>query len=133
MIGKDMIGFVPKPIRLLSALCAFSFAASGGTMSIEQDFTPENCAITFPEGWHVMSELPSRPGVLAAYTDSTRNRVLLLVADNEMPSGPVDDRFIASFDREAEKVDGDKHLSGKYIDVGGIQSYERLGAIDSPG
>src|SRR5215469_8094703 len=99
MIAKNMIGFVPKSIRLLSALCAFSFAAYGGTMSIEQDFPNNNCGITFSGGWHVASNIPSRPGVVAAYTDATRTRIVMLVIDNERPTGPIDDHFVAGYDK----------------------------------
>src|SRR5215469_10108239 len=133
MIGKNMIGFVAKSIGLLSTLCAFSFGAWGGTMSIEQDFPNNNCGITFPAGWHVQSNFPSRPGVVAAYIDTTRNRAIILVIDNIRPSGPIDDRFIAGYDQHLEKIDGDKHWGGNYIEVGGIKSYERFGAIDSHG
>jgi hypothetical protein len=71
------------------------------------------------------------PGVVAAYTDTTRNRVVLLVIDHKTPSGPLDDSFIAGFDRGIKKLAGDNRFGGGYIEVGGIKSYERFGGIES--
>ncbi|HEX3624413.1 MAG TPA: hypothetical protein VH280_03200 [Verrucomicrobiae bacterium] len=112
----------------MSALFAFSFAAFAGTMTIEQDFPDQNCGITFPEGWHAMANIPSRPDNVASYIDSTRRRIVNLIIENRKLSGPLDDHFVAEFNRDFEK-DGETLLSGKYIEVGGIKSYERVSSF----
>ena len=100
---------------------------------MEKQFVDDNFAITIPDGWHVVTNLPPTPGMVAAYGDVTRKRMALLLIGNERPSGPMSERLAAEIDQGFQRKGRDIRISGKFIDVGGIKSYERLGSLDSHG
>lgn len=79
-----------------------------------------------------MANFPSQPDIIAAYCDADGKRIVNLVIYDRRPSGPLNDRFVTGFNRGLEK-DGDIRLSGKYIEVAGIRSYERLGHFSQRG
>lgn len=128
-----MITFSAKSLRLLIATCALFFSACSGAWAMEQQFADDNCAITFPDDWHVVANMQSKPGVIAAYGDATSNRLVILQVYNTKPVGPLNDRFIAQYEQGIEASGGGNRLSGQYIEVGGIKSYERLGTVVSHG
>lgn len=124
-----MSGYSAKSIRLLTAVCTLFFAALSGALAMEQQFPDDNCAITIPDTWLVMTNYSPQPGLLAVYSDATGNRRLILQIINKKPPGPLDDRFIAEFEKGYQESGGGVPLSGKYIEVDGIKSYERLGGF----
>ncbi|HUA67512.1 MAG TPA: hypothetical protein VMA13_03095 [Candidatus Saccharimonadales bacterium] len=83
-----MTTFSAKPIRLGTAICAFLLVVSSGASAAEQQFADDNCAITFPDDWHVLTAMQSRPNVMAAYTDAAGTRIVILQAYNQKPTGP---------------------------------------------
>jgi hypothetical protein len=117
------------PLAKLTIACALFFTASGAALAGELQFADDNCAITFLNTWHVMKNVPPQQGMLAAYSDLTGKRIVFFQRFDKKPVGPLDDRFIAGFEQEHEQKGGGERLSGKYIKVGGIKCYERLGTM----
>lgn len=128
-----MIEFPVKSIPLITTTCALFFAAFGNALAAEQQFSDNNCAITIPDTWTVTTNFPSQPTLLAVYTDAAGNRRVALQVINKKPPGPLDDRFIAEFEKGYEGSSAAKVLSGKYVEVDGIKSYELLGNLFLPG
>jgi hypothetical protein len=52
--------------------------------------------------------------------------VVVIVYDHKS-SGPLDEHFISEFERGMESSGAGKRVSGKFIEIRGIKSYERLG------
>jgi hypothetical protein len=123
-----MIGFPAKSIRLWAAIGGLFFAACGGAWSMEQQFAEDNFAITLPDTWHELTNIAPQPTLLAAYSDATGNRRVVLEIIEKKPTGPLDDRFITGFEKGYQESGGGTPLSGKYIEVDGIKSYELLGS-----
>jgi hypothetical protein len=98
-------------------------------MAIEQQFSDQNCAFTVPDAWQVMTNVPPQVGLIAVYSDVTGKRRVALQIINKKPSGPLDDRFIAGFEQGIRESGGGNPLSAKFIEVGGIKSYERQGTL----
>jgi len=118
----------PTPKRLLIALITF-FAPTYSLVGQEREFTNYNCAITPPDGWSMMTNYPSQPGLFTIFfgkADKSR-LVLLMVDDRHKPAGPVDDRFVAEFEGGVERGGGGKRISGRFTEIDGIKGYERLG------
>lgn len=121
-----------KSLRL-TAVCALFFAAAGGALAAEQQFADDNCAITFPDTWHdVTSKLPLS-GLLVAFSDADGKEIVYLQRIPGKPSGPLNDRYIAEMEKGIEETGGGEKLSGKYIEVAGMKSYERLGTVAARG
>lgn len=122
-----------KSLRLLAVACTLFFAVAGGALAKDLQFADENCAITLPDTWLELTNLPRRQGQLAVYSDAARKRFVLLCVSTEKPSGPMDDRVVADFELGIRKSGGGERISGQYVEVAGIKSYERSGALDSHG
>ncbi|TAK99804.1 MAG: hypothetical protein EPO07_10540 [Verrucomicrobia bacterium] len=125
---KQMIPIAKKPAWPLASALMLFFAATHGVLGQEMKFTNYNCAITSPDGWQMMTNLPSQPGLLAAFgkTDKTA-LIILMVDDRNKPSGPLDDRFVSEFERGVQSNGVGERISGRFFEVAGIKCYERLG------
>jgi hypothetical protein len=128
-----MIGFPAKSVRLMAVIGALFLAAFGNAWAAEQQFADDNCAITIPDTWLEMTNVSPQPGVLAIYCDATGDRRVVLQTIKKKPSAPLDDRFIDEFEQGYQGSSGARVLSGKYIEVDGIKSYEMSGSLFLPG
>jgi hypothetical protein len=114
-------------MKIISAL-TFFFAGICSLIAQEREFPQYNCAITPPPGWHERTNVSSQDAVRVLFMNPTRTRMLFLVIDDKHgPPGPMDDRYVAEFERGYERSSAGKRLSGKFIEVAGLKSYERLG------
>jgi hypothetical protein len=94
----------------------------------EREFANYNCAVTIPDGWQKMTNLPPQPGLIGAFARPDKTRLVMLVVDTQSHlSGPLDDRSVSEFERGLERSGGGNRVSGKFIEIGGIKAYERLG------
>ncbi len=95
----------------------------------EQQFAEQNCAFTPPEGWKPIHPATPQPGVVAIFANADRTRLVLLVVDrHEKIYAPLSDTFVAGFDRGVEHGGGNR-LWGKFIQLDGFPTYERLGSV----
>ncbi len=123
------MGLMAKSLRLWTAACIFFFAAVGVALPEERQFADDNCSVTFPDTWHEITKKLSVPGLLVAFSDATGKKIVYLQRIPGKPSGPLNDRYIAEMEKGIEETGGGEKLSGKYIEVAGIKSYERLGIV----
>jgi hypothetical protein len=129
IVGKGTVALLRKPIRHLAFAFMLVIAAPRGVFAQERQFADYNCAITFPDGWHLMTNLPPQQSVLAAYGDAAGTRLVYLLIFAKKPTGPLDDHFISEYERGIQESGGGERLSGKFIEIAGIKSYERLGSL----
>jgi hypothetical protein len=130
---QNMIASIVKATCVTIAVCTLVFASLGRASAMEKQFPDGNFAITVPDDWHAVTNFPPQRSLVAVYADATGNRIVLLVINQKKPVGPLDDRFITEYEKGIEESGGGNRLSGKYIEVGGIKSYERLGSLDTNG
>jgi hypothetical protein len=104
-------------------------ATAGGLFGQEREFPVYNFAMRPPDGWQLMTNLPERRGVIATYVDAAKIRQVVLIVYDHKASGPLDDRFVSEFERGMESSGAGKRVSGKFIEVRGIKSYERVGNV----
>ena len=95
----------------------------------EKVFADHNCAITPPTGWQWLTNLPPQEAFYAAFGNTARTRIITLVIDDRHKSGPMSEGFVAEFDKGVERSGGGKRVSGKFIEVAGLKSYERHGPV----
>lgn len=121
-----------KPLAAARAFLALALAIAvqGAAFAQEREFPERNCAITPPEGWGEVKDLPSKSGILALYANPEKTSLLILLLDEKNSfRGEMDDRFVTGFEKGVESSGGGKKISGKFIEVEGIRSYERLGTL----
>jgi len=112
--------------RLISILAIF--VAVHDSIGQEREFPAHNCAITPPPNWQTVTNFLSQPGVVAVFGNRQRTRLVFVAFDNRhKPPRHLDERFISQFERESEDAGKEKRLWGRFIEVDGIKSYERLG------
>jgi len=120
--------FAIKPMWTSASAFVLFLAATHGLSGQEREFAAYNCAITPPDGWQKMTNMPPQPGLLAAFGKADKTALLLIVVDDHnKTSGQMDDRFVSEFERGVESSGVGKRVSGRFIEVAGIKSYERLG------
>lgn len=125
---------ISPSLKTYFSLAALLLTLSATANAQEQQFARHNCAITPPKGWQVLDSMMSKPGMLAAYIKDDRTRLVLLLVDDRSPvPGPLDDRFVTEFDRGVKSSGGGERISGKFIQVGGIKAYERIGTAMANG
>src|SRR5579859_2569855 len=113
-----MIRLSTKSVCLGAAIGALFLARPGVASAAEQQFADLNCAITIPDSWQVeTNNMSPQLGVMAIFSDATGNRRMILQVINKKPPGPLDDRFVAEFEKGYEKTAQGAVLSGKYIQV----------------
>lgn len=119
----------PFPTLLRTIVCGFLLGnvASVSMLAQEQEFPEHNCAITPPAGWEKLSGV-NQPGLVAAFGNADRTRLLVVIADTTSPATQIDDNFVPEFERGVERGGGGKRISGRFVDFNGIKSYERLGS-----
>ena len=94
----------------------------------EVGFVAYNCAITPPDGWPLMTNLPPQPGLVAAFGKADKTALLILVIDERnKPAGPMDEQSVINFEAGVENSGGGKRLSGRFFEMAGIKAYERVG------
>jgi hypothetical protein len=94
----------------------------------EQTFNDYNCAITQPTGW-ILSTNPTPPAgtFVVNISDPGRTRGLVLVIQNEpKPTQPLDSFFVASYERGLQARGGEKPISTRFMEIGGVKAYERV-------
>lgn len=129
-----MIHFPLKRAGGLGSLLALLFLSCYGIYAQERVFADRNCAITPPAGWRWMTNLPPQPVFCAAFGNTARNRlVMLMINDKGQAPGPMNERFVAEFERGVEASGGGKRVSGKFIEIAGLKAYERLGRAQVKG
>jgi hypothetical protein len=110
------------------------FATPRGAFAEEQRFAAYNCALTLPAGWVAMPNLPAQPGLIAGFINGDKTSIfMLMIDDRHKPAGPMDDAFIAGLNRGIEASGGGKMVSGRFIEIAGLQAYERLGTVSAKG
>jgi hypothetical protein len=118
-------------------LCASTvfaiLAIAGSLFGEERDFPQYNFAIRLPDGWQLMTNLTERPGVIATFVDAAKIRQVVLLVYDHKASGSLDDRFVSEFERGMESSGAGKRVAGRFIEVCGIKSYERLGNVMADG
>src|SRR6476620_5957417 len=94
----------------------------------EEQFTNYHCALTPPLGWKRVKTAP-QTGLVVTYANGSHKSLLMLIINDRNKVGPVDDRFINEFDRGVQtgSKGEDKKVSGKIIQIAGINAYERMG------
>ena len=114
-----------KPTFLLA--CLLLVAVPPATFANGEKQYPEyNFAVTPPNDWVDTTASAGQKGVIASFgsPDHTRS-AFVLVEERAAPHGELDDRFVTEFERAAELG---KRLSGKFVLVQGLKSYERTSA-----
>lgn len=120
--------FPARWLAALALLVSAVFLRAG-----EVEFSAENFVITPPEGWHKVpsAEVP-QANVAMTFANRDGTEVLLVILKNpDGPFVPVDDAFVRGFEIGAERQ-GSHKVWGKFVNVQGIQSYERLGSSTRP-
>lgn len=114
---------------ILSLLVIFALAQN--SFGQEREYPDHNFAITPPAGWDVISNLPPQKGLLDIFGNPERTRLIVLVAtDAKSTDGPMDDHYVANFEKGLQESGGGKLISGKFSEVQGFRSYERVGTLD---
>jgi hypothetical protein len=120
-------------MKLCTSTVFVILAFAGGLFGQERDFPQYNFAIRLPDGWQSITNLPARPGVIATFVDAAKIRQVVLLVYDHKASGSLDDRFISEFERGMESSGAGKRVSGRFIEVCGIKSYERLANVVADG
>jgi hypothetical protein len=77
-----------------------------------------------------MTNLQPQPGFCAAVGNTARTRLVMLVIDDrDKHPATMNERFVAEFERGVEATGVGKRVSGRFIEIAGIKSYERLGRM----
>jgi hypothetical protein len=114
--------------------CIFVVSLSGVTMGAEREFPDHNVAVTPPENWVLVTNLPPQPGLIACYRKADGTAMLMLIVDEQnKPTGAVDDKYVAEMELGIVQAGGGKRISGKFIEREGIKGYERLGVLSIKG
>lgn len=109
---------------------ALVLPVQGIAFAQERVFPDKNCAITPPVGWEEVEDLPAQAGFLALYANPKKTSILILLLDEKNTfNGELDERFVEGFEKGVESSGGGKKISGKFIEVEGIKSYERSGTL----
>src|SRR6185369_14681727 len=96
---NNILTSVSKLAGRLAAVSVFMFAALN-VFAEELQFSDLDCAITRPDDWPLMTNLPPQPGMVAAFQDENKTRVIMLMADGAHGSpGVLDERFVSEFER----------------------------------
>ena len=96
----------------------------------ERQYPNDNFAITPPAGWDPVSNLPPQKGLVAVFGNPERTRLVVLVTmEAKSTDGPMDDRFVANFEKGLQKTGGGPPTSSKFIEVQGFRTYERIGSF----
>ena len=101
----------------------------------EEKFEKYNFAITPPEGWESKAGQVTQPGLVAMYMKPGGGVLLFIGVDESSYKEPIvlNDEFVDGFNKGFDESNGGKFLSGKYVEVLGIKSYERQGVIAKNG
>jgi hypothetical protein len=120
---------LPRFSRFLLLACVLSLARAAAALAgAEKEFPEFNFAVTLPQGWIDGSHDFLKPGMCANFGAADRTRMFLVLrSDNNPPPGELDDAFVTQYEINTEKTGGGKRLSGKFVLVQGIKSYERIG------
>ena len=94
----------------------------------EQLFGNYNCAITPPPGWRPTTNATLESGTFTVtFTAPSRTRFLLLIVESDRkPSEPLDDFYVASYERSVQLRGGGKPLSSRFMEIDGVKAYERI-------
>ena len=104
----------------------------------EQKFDKYNFAITPPAGW-TQATAPAGSEVVAMFVNPGHTATLVIgTADSSTVGtikGPAEmnDDFVREFNKGVDEGSGGKFISGKFVEVRGIKSYERLGELTRKG
>lgn len=126
---NQMTSIAINPLRCLACALALVVGAAQSPPAQEQVFGKYNCAITPPDDWQAVVDLPPQAGLFGGFANSDRTRLLTLklIQDQKKRSGPMDDRFVSEFEEGYEASGGGKPVSRRFIEVSGIKGYERVG------
>lgn len=103
-------------------------------LSQELKFPQYNCAIAPPDGWQPMTEAIGQPGLIAAFRNVPKTKLIMVLIDdqNKAPS-ILDERYVEEFEQGVQASGGGKPKSARFIEVAGVKSYERLGEASIEG
>ncbi|MDR3404468.1 MAG: hypothetical protein P4L99_18350 [Chthoniobacter sp.] len=114
---------------LLLAAVFFLALATAAFAGSEKVYSEYNFAITPPDGWQDITATTPRQGLIAAFAAADGARAVFVLYDDRITNpGELDDHFVEEFENAAETAGMGKRLSGKFVSVQGIKSYERTGA-----
>ncbi|MEP6669540.1 MAG: hypothetical protein ABJF10_10330 [Chthoniobacter sp.] len=107
-------------------LLAITTAALAGE---EKQYPEYNIAVTPPEGWQDITSAAPQKGLIVAFGSADRSRAAFVLYDDKLTNpGELDDRFVMEFENAAETSGLGKRISGRFVMVQGIKSYERTGS-----
>jgi hypothetical protein len=120
--------FLNTRTKLLTPILLLAILVSQRPLSKEAEFVGYNCAITPPDRWELLTNLPPQPGLIVAFRNSAQTSLLLVLVDERnKPDGPIDQRFVINFEKGVEQSGVGKRVSGRFIQVAGVKGYERVG------
>jgi hypothetical protein len=123
-----------KSIQAFAAGLLLLFALAVGAQGQEQKFEKDNFAITPPDGWVSNPDQAARSGMLATFTKPGGAELMLVgMYDASGVSIVLNEQFLKDYNAAFDKSNGGKFLSGDYVEVLGINSYERKGEITRNG
>ena len=129
-MSRDSGIFPMNKLKLWILALPVIFALAQNSFGQEREYPNYNFAITPPGGWDVISNLPPQKGLLTIFGNAERTRLIVLVALNaKSTDGPLDDHYVANFEKGLQDSGGGKLISGKFIEVQGFRSYERVGSL----
>jgi hypothetical protein len=94
----------------------------------------QNIAYVLPEGWFVFTDSVKKPGLIAAFGNESRTKLIMILRDDENAAtetmGP---EFEKEYEKGLEKGGGGQRQWGKFVEIAGFPGYERLGRANVAG
>lgn len=123
-----------NPLRVLLWSIVFGFllsnVASVSAFAEERQFPEHNFAITLPTGWEELKITKPQPGMVAAFSNANKSRMIFVMVDHSARGDQaMGDEFVAQLESGAQAGGMGKRISGKFIEVEGLKSYERVGSL----
>ncbi|MEP6667825.1 MAG: hypothetical protein ABJF10_01645 [Chthoniobacter sp.] len=107
---------------------ALLILATSAIAGAEKQFPDFNFAVSIPDGWQEIADKAAQGGLAAGFCSADQTRMFLVFRDDRAaPAGELDDQFVTDYEQKIESTGGGKRLSGKFVIVQGIKSYERTG------
>lgn len=101
--------FLKTRVVLLASALVLALLAPLQSFGKKVEFVAYNCAITPPEGWSLVTNLPPQPGLFAVFRKADQKAMLLLmVGERNNPKGPLDERTVAEYEAGVESGGGGK-------------------------
>lgn len=94
----------------------------------EQEMPEQNIAFVLPEGWFVFTDSVKKPGLIAAFGNEARTKLVLILRDDKnAATDEIGEKFEREYEKGLEQGGGGKRQWGKFVEIAGFLGYERLG------